>query len=218
LVGGGIGTPRAGEVSKAHNGVLFLDELGEFSPATLDALRQPIEDGVVTVARSGDTIRFPASIQLVAATNPCPCGYLGDRKTPCSCSDTRLDRYRQRLSGPLIDRFDLRVSVPRLRVSELRGPGGEASQPVRDRVVTARGFQEERGCLNRELSGSSLDALSISGRAERLLVSAFESGSLTGRGWDRIRRVARTIADLDASSQITADHMNEAVGYRQDVS
>lgn len=216
LVGGGMGVPSAGEVTKAHLGVLFLDELGEFAPATLDALRQPIEDGVVTVARSGATIRFPASFQLVASTNPCPCGYLGDRRQPCECTDARLDRYRQRLSGPLVDRFDLRVGVPRMRVAEMRGPGGEPSAAVRHRVLAARAIQSGRGQLNGQMSGRELDDQPMTGAAEQLLVEAFEERSVTGRGWDRIRRVARTIADLEAADSVTGSHMAEAVGFRQE--
>ena len=215
LVGGGMGVPSAGEVTKAHRGVMFLDELGEFAPATLDALRQPIEDGVVTVARSGGTIRFPASFQLVASTNPCPCGYLGDRRQPCVCTDARLDRYRQRLSGPLVDRFDLRVNVARMRVAEMRGPGGEASAVVRGRVLAARQIQSLRGELNGQMSGRTLDEQPMTGAAERLLVEAFDDQSVTGRGWDRIRRVARTVADLESADMISESHMAEAVGFRQ---
>jgi len=216
LVGGGMGVPSAGEVTKAHLGVLFLDELGEFAPATLDALRQPIEDGIVTVARSGATIRFPASIQLVASTNPCPCGYLGDHRQPCECSDARLDRYRQRLSGPLVDRFDLRVTVPRMRVAEMRGPGGEPSGAVLQRVVATRAIQARRGTLNAHLSGQMLDNQPMTKAAERLLGSAFEERSVTGRGWDRIRRVARTVADLASADAVTEAHMAEAVAFRQE--
>ena len=216
LVGGGIGVPSAGEVTKAHRGVLFLDELGEFSPATLDALRQPIEDGVVTVARSGATIRFPSRIQLVASTNPCSCGYLGDHRQPCECTDARLDRYRQRLSGPLVDRFDLRVTVPRMRVSEMRGPGGEPSAVVRRRVLAARSLQSGRGHLNAHMSGRVLDEQAMSSTAEQMLVRAFEASAVTGRGWDRIRRVARTIADLEGSDAVEEAHMAEAVGFRQE--
>jgi magnesium chelatase family protein len=214
LVGGGIGVPSAGEVTRAHHGVLFLDELGEFPPATLDALRQPIEDGVVTVARSGDTIRFPSRFQLVAATNPCPCGFLGDRREPCVCTDVRRDRYRQRLSGPLLDRFDMRISVPRLQSVDLRGPGGEASSAVRRRVERARSVQESRRCLNRDLSGRALDDLPLGPGARHLLESVFDRGDVTGRGWDRVRRVARTITDLGGGGQVTEVQMAEAIGFR----
>lgn len=216
LVGGGLGIPSAGEVTKAHRGVLFLDELGEFAPATLDALRQPIEDGVVTVARSGATIRFPARIQLVASTNPCPCGYLGDQRQPCECTDARLDRYRQRLSGPLVDRFDLRVTVPRMRVSEMRGPGGEESAAVRRRVLAARSIQSQRGQLNGQMSSRMLDDQPMTNAAEGVLVRAFDASAVTGRGWDRIRRVSRTIADLEASGSVAEAHVAEAIAFRQE--
>ncbi len=214
LVGGGVGVPTAGEITKAHHGVLFLDELGEFPPATLDALRQPIEDGVVTVARSVDTIRFPARIQVVAATNPCPCGFLGDRIESCQCSDAQQARYRQRLSGPLLDRFDMRVWVPRLRAPDVRGPRGEPSSPVRDRVVSARSRQSARGELNRSLSGARLDETPITPAADRALLDVFDRGVVTGRGYDRVRRVARTIADLDGADEVSEEHVLEAVGLR----
>ncbi len=135
LVGGGSGIPVPGEVSLAHRGVLFLDELGEFGGALLDTLRQPVEDGSITVARKGVSAKFPSSVQLVAATNPCPCGYREDTTVPCECSSSARDRYRRRLSGPLLDRFDLRVQVPRLDKDSLTGNGGEPSATVRERVV-----------------------------------------------------------------------------------
>lgn len=214
LVGGGVGVPSSGEVTKAHHGVLFLDELGEFAPSTLDALRQPIEDGVVTVARSADTIRFPARFQLVAATNPCPCGFHGDRRDPCVCTEARRDRYRQRLSGPIIDRFDMRVAVPRLRSADMRGPGGEPSSAVRARVEAARDVQRTRGVLNRDLAGTVLDQLPVDAVAHAALTDVFDGGHVSGRGWDRIRRVARTVADIDGSSEVTEAHMVEALEFR----
>ncbi|HSJ72225.1 MAG TPA: YifB family Mg chelatase-like AAA ATPase [Acidimicrobiia bacterium] len=214
LVGGGIGNPRPGEVAKAHRGVLFLDELGEFAPSSLDALRQPIEDGVVTIARSGGAITFPARFQLIAAMNPCPCGYKGDRIKPCTCGEAQLERYQRRLSGPLVDRFDLRVRVPRLRPSALTGAVGESSATVRARVESALAHQHRRGLLNRDLDGSQLDAMAISGTARTRLVRLAESDDITGRGWDRVRRVARTIADLASSEVVDADHVDEAVVLR----
>ena len=213
LVGGGVGVPRPGEVSRAHRGVLFLDEMGEFAPAVLDALRQPVEAGVITVARSAETTTFPARIQVMGATNPCPCGYAGDHRRPCVCSDAALGRYVRRLSGPLIDRFDLRVDVPRLSGSEITGPAGEPSSAVRERVSAARRVQRDRGTLNRDLSGSDLAALPTSRRAdERLALLA--NDDITARGWDRIRRVARTIADLAGSNLVDADHVDEAFSFR----
>ncbi len=214
LVGGGCGLPRPGEVTLAHRGVLFLDELGEFPPALLDALRQPLEEGVVRIARAERTIEFPARFQLVAATNPCPCGYRDDRLEPCVCSDAAVARYRSRLSGPLLDRLDLRVRVPRLRPSAWDGPPGEASAAVALRVAGARRRQEERGTLNRDLAGSALDAVGWGRNALAPLVAAAEEGRVTARGWDRVRRVARTIADLDGAEVVSADHVAAALELR----
>lgn len=214
LVGGGVGIPRPGEVSKAHHGVLFLDELGEFSPAALDALRQPFEDRVVTIARSAATVRFPADIQVVAATNPCPCGYRGDRHRPCTCREAQVDRYRSRLSGPLSDRFDMRIDVPRLRMRAFREPTGESSADVRARVEKARSRQMRRGTLNRDLDGGPLDAMDLTAAADRLLARLAEGDSVTGRGWDRIRRLARTIADLADEDTVDARHLEEAIELR----
>ena len=217
LVGGGVGIPRPGEVSKAHNGVLFLDELGEFPPASLDALRQPIEDGVVTVARAADTISFPAGFQLIAATNPCPCGFDGDHRRPCVCTDPAKDRYRRRLSGPLVDRFDLRVEVARLHPHDISGSGGESSDEVRARVARVREIQRERGCLNRDLTGRALDELRMENPARQVLDGLAESGEITGRGWNRVRRVSRTIADMAGDAEIRRDHVEEAASLRTDV-
>jgi magnesium chelatase family protein len=214
LVGGGIGVPRPGEVSRAHRGVLFLDELGEFAPSALDALRQPIEDGVVTVARSAETVRFPARIQVVAATNPCPCGFEGDRHDPCVCTDARKDRYRQRLSGPLLDRFDVRLRVERVPIRALTGPGGEPSSVVRPRVVAARERQRTRGTSNARLTGRQLDELPMSQRAVRTLLSALDAKGATARGWDRMRRVSRTVADLAGAETVDVDHVSEAIELR----
>jgi magnesium chelatase family protein len=214
LVGGGIGTPRPGEVSRAHRGVLFLDELGEFAPATLDALRQPIEDGVVTVARSAETVTFPALVQLVAATNPCPCGFLGDHRRPCVCTDARKDRYRQRLSGPLLDRFDLRIEVARLSTEELRGPAAESSPTVRSRVRSARSIQDGRGTPNARLTPTELDRMPFTDEAMRTLAACLDSAGASARGWDRMRRVARTIADLAGDDTIGTDHVEEAIELR----
>jgi magnesium chelatase family protein len=214
IVGGGSGVPVPGEISLAHHGVLFLDEVGEFPPHLLDALRQPIEEGSVVVARKGAAVRFPSAVQLVGATNPCPCGYAGDRLVGCRCSSRAADRYQQRLSGPLLDRFDLKVRVTRLEAGELAGPPGEASAEVRRRVVAARKRQHARGRLNRELAGRELDDLAWSPQAKQLLAGAVRLQALTGRGWDRVRRVAATVADLDESAVIGEDHMAEALAFR----
>ncbi len=214
LVGGGSGMPVPGEASLAHNGVLFLDELGEFAPAALDALRQPVEDGEVVVARKGASVRFPTSFQMVAATNPCPCGYAGDRIVACRCTERTLARYRRRLSGPLIDRFDMRLRLPRVAVTELVAEQGEHSAGVRARVTAARKRQSERGGLNRTLRRDLLDTLDWEDGALAVLSSAVDGLGLTARGWDRVRRVAVTIADLAESTAITADHAAEALAYR----
>ncbi len=215
FIGGGGGVPTPGETVLAHRGVLFLDELGEFPPHLLDALRTPIEDGSVVVARQGATVEFPCEIQVLAATNPCPCGYEGDRLDSCACEAGMKARYRRRFSGPLSDRFDLQVDVPRLRVSELSGPKGEPSEAVRARVTAARRRQfDERGRLNRELGRGDLDALEWTDAALRCLVGAAEGDRLTARGWDRIRRVARTVADLEGSGPVDGAHIESALTMR----
>ena len=199
----------------AHRGVLFLDELGEFPPQLLDALRTPIEDGSVVVARQGATVEFPCQIQVVAATNPCPCGYEGDRTKECMCAESMKARYKRRFSGPLLDRFDLQVDVPRLRVSELSGPRGEDSASVGARVTAARRRQfDERGRLNRELRRQDLDGLVWTDQALRRLAVAASGDRLTARGWDRVRRVARTIGDLAGSGAVDASHVDAALGMR----
>ncbi|MCZ7533396.1 MAG: YifB family Mg chelatase-like AAA ATPase [Acidimicrobiia bacterium] len=216
LVGGGAGIPKPGEVTRAHRGVLFLDELGEFPPAVLDSLRQPMEAGHVLVSRQAASIRFPTAIQVIAASNPCPCGYRGERNSDCECIGARLDRYRARLSGPLLDRFDLRLRVERLRPIEMQASPGEPSAEVRKRVVAAREVQGRRDHLNRSLSAS--DLLPLEDPSVRsLLLSEPEAIRLTARGWDRVRRVARTIADLEGSEMTSDVHIKEAMTLRGDI-
>jgi magnesium chelatase family protein len=212
LVGGGTGNPVPGEASLAHHGVLFLDELAEFPRSHLDTLRQPLEEGVVSVARRGSSLDFPASFQLLAATNPCPCGFYGDRRRPCECRPAILSRYRARISGPLIDRFDLIVRVGRVESGEYSGPPGEPSRAVADRVLKARQTQRERGVINRHLSPSR--GSDETGTALALVTGALGKGVLTARGADRVRRVARTIADLEGAAQVAEEHMAEAIGLR----
>jgi magnesium chelatase family protein len=213
LVGGGSGIPTPGEISRAHRGVLFLDELGEFPPAVLDSLRQPMESGSILVSRQAGSVRFPSDIQVVAASNPCPCGYLGDRLKGCECSESRRDRYRSRLSGPLLDRFDLRLTVHRLRPLDIIGPIGESSETVRDRVAMARDLQAVRGVLNRSLSAEQLASFEDGSALASLMTSEPAAEGLTARGWHRTRRVARTIADLDRSDLTTDVHFKEAFSF-----
>ena len=198
LVGGGSATMRPGEISAACNGVLFLDELAEFAQHVLDALRQPLEEGVVRVARAAGTVTFPARFLLVAAMNPCPCGY-GGRPGGCRCTDGARARYQRRLSGPLLDRFDLRVEVTRPSVSDLMGTDrSEPTAAVRERVLAARAVAAERGvATNAAIPVDRLDELApLHPDAADVLAQALKSGRLSARGLHRVRRVARTVADL----------------------
>lgn len=215
LVGGGS-SPRPGEISLAHHGVLFLDELPEFDRKVLEVLREPLENGHITISRAARQAEFPARFQLVAAMNPCPCGYLGDPGGRCRCAPDQIQRYRQRISGPLLDRIDLQVEVPRLPSRELQGPRGETSAAVRARVTAARQRQLARqGCTNAQLDGAALDHHCRLGPAEEaLLRSALDRLGLSARGYHRILRVARSIADLAATETIAAEHLGEALGYR----
>jgi magnesium chelatase family protein len=217
VVGGGSGHPVPGELSLAHRGVLLMDELGEFPPHVLNSLRQPLEDGRVTIARRGSTITFPAMAQLVAASNPCPCGFRGDRLRACRCTDTALARYRRRLSGPFLDRFDLRVFVSSPDSSSLLGAASETSEAIQARVVRARSLQVVRGEVNGRTGRSGLDRQLTDSAAIGLLAQAVDAGILTGRGVDRIRRVARTIADLSEAEAVGADHVAEALAFRGDL-
>jgi magnesium chelatase family protein len=216
LVGGGTSSLRPGEISIAHGGVLFLDELGEFSPAVLDGLRQPLEEGVIRLARARASASMPARFLLVAATNPCPCG--GGAPGSCECDDGARLRYLRRLSGPLLDRFDLRVAVQRPDVDDLlAGGGGEPSSVVAARVAQARQRALEcNGVLNAHIPGARLDAMApLHPAARALLRVELEADRLTGRGYHRIRRVARTIADLDGHPELVlAEHVAAALNLR----
>ena len=208
LIGGGTAWMRPGEISLAHNGVLFLDEMGEFSPAVLDALRQPLEEGVVRVCRARSSLTFPARFLLVGAMNPCPCGE-GGPPGSCRCSDAARSRYARRLSGPLLDRFDLRVPIARPEVGELLGgPPGETTATVAERVAVARALAAERGVrCNAELEAARLDRVApLSGPAARVLEWRLRTGTLSARGWHRVRRVARTVADLDGAPVLVGEH------------
>ena len=216
LVGGGT-NPRPGEISLAHHGVLFLDEMAEFSRHVLEVLRQPIEEGVVRIARAMRTVAFPARFMLVGAMNPCPCGYFGDAVRVCRCTPQQIGRYGARLSGPLRDRIDLTVPVAAMPARELsEAAGGEASIAIRARVMRARRQQVDReGVLNARLHGRKLrDATRLEADARRMFDAALDRLSLTARGHDRVLRVARTIADLSAAESIAADHLAEALQFR----
>jgi magnesium chelatase family protein len=220
LIGGGSGWMRPGEVSMAHGGVLFLDEMGEFPTPILDALRQPLEEAVVRVARAKASVAFPARFLLVGATNPCPCGE-GGPAGACRCSDAARLRYHRRLSGPLLDRFDLRVMVSRPDVRALLGGApGESTAAVAARVAAARQLARERGVrANAELPPECLDKVApLASAAANLLEDKLRSGRLSARGLHRVRRVARTLADLAGGSQVIGEeHVCLALGLRADV-
>jgi magnesium chelatase family protein len=216
LLGGGAGIPRPGEVSLAHNGVLFLDELPEFARNVLELLRQPLEECSVTIARAQMTITLPARLTLVAAMNPCPCGFFGDTTRECRCTGAIIQRYLGKLSGPLLDRIDLHVEVPAVPYQELRGRDtGATSADMRARVEAARRLQQQRGCSNSAIAPGQLRRLCpLDAAGERTLETAVRRLGLSARAHDRILKVARTIADLSASESIQAKHIAEAVQYR----
>ncbi len=218
LVGGGS-NPRPGEVSLAHSGVLFLDELPEFPRSALEVLRQPLEDCSVTVCRSASTVTYPADFMLVASLNPCPCGYSGDRLRGCTCSPHAIGKYLSKLSGPLLDRIDIHVEVPRVPYEDMSRPSlGEPSSNVRQRVERARLLQRERlggeGC-NAAMPAKKLrDFCALDDAGRSLLAAAVSRLHLSARAHDRILRVARTIADLSGATGVASEHLAEAIGYR----
>ncbi|HEV2762341.1 MAG TPA: YifB family Mg chelatase-like AAA ATPase [Pyrinomonadaceae bacterium] len=221
LIGGG-GVPRPGEVSLAHHGVLFLDELPEFDRSVLEVLRQPLEDQKVTISRAAMSLTFPASFMLAAAMNPCPCGFWNDPTRECRCTPLQIQRYVGRISGPLLDRIDIHVDVPAVRFKELTGDvsAGEGSDEIRSRVVAARERQRERFRGESVFSNAQMSPRHIrrfcrvGAECERMLEAAMTRQGLSARAYDRILKVSRTIADLDASADIAPKHVAEAVGYR----
>jgi magnesium chelatase family protein len=217
LVGGGS-PPRPGEVSLAHHGVLFLDELPEFARSALEALREPLETGRILISRAARQAEFPASFQLIAAMNPCPCGHLGSPLHACRCSPDAVARYQRRISGPLLDRIDLRVEVPAVLPQTLAAaPDGESSSSVADRVASARGIALARqSCPNSALAGKLLDEhCALAPAATGFLQSAAKRMGWSARGFHRVLRIARSVADLAASETITPEHLAEAIQYRR---
>jgi magnesium chelatase family protein len=220
LIGGGV-IPAPGEISLAHHGVLFLDELPEFKRSVLEVLRQPLEDGQVTISRAAAKVTLPCAFMLVAAMNPCPCGHLGDKQRACRCTPTQIQRYRARISGPLLDRIDLHVEAPALSLAELRSTHpGEASAPIRERVRAARERQRMRFKGTAPAVNARMGQLQIRRHCAidtpmgDLLQRAMEQLALSARAYDRILKVARTIADLAGAERIESPHLLEAIQYR----
>ena len=220
LSGGGT-TPKPGEISLAHNGVLFLDELPEFQRSTLEVLRQPLEDGVVSISRAHGTYTYPSRFTLIAAMNPCPCGYFNHPKKTCTCTENAVHKYLNRISGPLLDRIDIHIEVPPVEYEELTAKSGEeTSASIRRRVDAARAIQTARFkgtsvTCNAHIDSSMFEEVcAMDEKAERILKQAFDKLGMTARAYDRVLKVARTIADLDASDLIRAAHIAEAIQYR----
>jgi magnesium chelatase family protein len=222
-VGGGM-LARPGELSLAHRGVLFLDELPEFRRNVLEVMRQPLEDGNVTIARASMSLTFPARFMLAAAMNPCPCGYHGSGQRDCPCTQPMIQRYVSKISGPLMDRIDIHIDVPAVNYKELRGSDNkaESSAQIRERVVRAREIQlnrfaaaGERNYSNAQMSSRQIRAYCDLGTdSERMLERAMQQQGLSARAHDRILKVARTIADMEASPQVESKHIAEAIQYR----
>lgn len=221
IIGGGS-NPKPGEITLAHRGVLFLDEMVEFPRSVLEVLRQPLEDGEVMISRAQTRIKYPADFMLLGAMNPCPCGYLGDTKKQCTCNDFQVQRYRSRLSGPLLDRIDIQIEVPRLSSDELLNTNAksETSAQIRERIVRARKIQTQRYKDYPILTNSQLNAelvkifCKLDEKSETLLRSAIAKFNLSGRSYDRILKLARTIADLQQCESIESAHIAQALQYR----
>jgi magnesium chelatase family protein len=220
LVGGGS-TPTPGEISLAHNGVLFLDELPEFNRTTLEVLRQPLEDGHVTISRALNSTTFPANFVLIASLNPCPCGYRNDPRRECHCTIPQIERYMAKISGPLLDRIDIHIEVPAVPFKELSASqGGTSSTAMRDHVMAARAIQEARFLKSKTRRNAQMSTREIRQHCQlsepgmNLLRSSIQEMGLSARAHDKVLRVARTIADLDGSAEIQPEHVSEAVNYR----
>lgn len=223
IIGGGI-NPKPGEITLAHRGVLFLDEMVEFPRNVLETLRQPLEDGEIVISRTKMSIKYPAKFMLVGAMNPCPCGFLGDKEKQCTCSDTQIQRYQSRLSGPLLDRIDLVINVPRLTTEELvQKQESEPSTKIRERIIRARKIQAQRyqndGILtNSELTTKLIKKYCVlSDKCAKILKFATQKYGLSGRKYNRILKLARTIADLDCSENITELHISQALQYKSTI-
>ena len=220
LSGGGI-VPRPGEISLAHNGVLFLDEFPEFSRQAMEALRAPIEDGKVTISRANARLTYPCEFSLIAAMNPCPCGFFGHPRKQCICSKSAVQKYLGKISGPMLDRLDIHVEVPAVDYEELTGrPDGETSAEIRKRVEKARAIQNERyrgfgiNCNARLTSALMQENCTLPPDADRILKNAFENLGMSARSYDRILKIARTVADLDNADKIGASHIAQAIQFR----
>jgi magnesium chelatase family protein len=220
LIGGGS-YPQPGEISLAHNGVLFLDELPEYKRHVLEVLRQPLEDRAVNISRARFSIDYPANFMLVAAMNPCPCGFLNHPEKACGCHPTAVQRYLQRVSGPLLDRIDMHIEVSPVKYTELnQSAAAESSQEIRLRILAARKIQQQRYLdtglhANAHMSRKQVEAFcQLSPESQKMLQSAMKKLGLSARAYERILKVARTIADLDASPMISTAHLSEAIQYR----
>lgn len=223
IIGGGT-SPKPGEITLAHRGVLFLDEMVEFPRQVLEVLRQPLEDGEVVISRAKNSIKYPSKFMLLGAMNPCPCGFLGDKEKQCTCTDSQIQRYRNKLSGPLLDRIDLVINVPRLTTDELVNTKteSESSSKIRERVIKARKIQAQRyqddGILtNSELSADLIKKYcKLDSSSEEIIKIAAQKYQLSGRRYNRILKIARTIADLNGSTDVKTEHLTQALQYRSD--
>ncbi len=220
LIGGGA-IPKPGAVSLAHNGILFLDELPEFKKNVLELMRQPLEDGMVTISRAVTSITYPACFMLMAAMNPCPCGYFGDQQMECSCTPIQINKYRAKVSGPLLDRIDIHVEVPPVKYKELSDDaGGESSSVIKERVNSAREIQKRRFKGKGIYSNSQMSSTQVRKHSRpdaeglKLLETAIDKLGLRARAYDRILKVSRTIADLEESENVLSQHISEAIQYR----